>query len=159
MPLTNPDAAHAAAVTLRPVDRTNWRAVVALRITPAQQATVSDICHLLLLCHYEDMWQPLAVYREEEVIGCLIWGIDPADGSCWLRGVRIDQRWQGQGCGRAAVQAALDLLASAHGCRRFVLAYNPANTVARRLYQTLGFVETEERMEGEVVARLHRAGG
>ena len=63
MPLTNPDAAHAAAVTLRPVDRTNWRAVVALRITPAQQATVSDICHLLLLCHYEDMWQPLAVYR------------------------------------------------------------------------------------------------
>ena len=105
------------------------------------------------------MWHPLAVYREEEVIGCLIWGIDPADGSCWLRGVRIDRRWQGQGCGRAAVQAALDLLAAEQGCHRFVLAYNAANTVARRLYQALGFVETEERMEGELVARLHRAGG
>lgn len=58
MPLANPDAAHAAAVTLRPVDSTNWRAVVALRITPAQQATVSELSHRLLLCHYEDMWQP-----------------------------------------------------------------------------------------------------
>jgi diamine N-acetyltransferase len=138
------------------VDRTNWRAVVALRITPAQQVTISELSHLLLLCHYAEMWHPLAVYREEEVIGCLLWGIDPGDGNCWLRGVRIDQRWQGQGYVRAAV---LDLLASAHGCRHFVLAYNPANTVARRLYQTLGFVETEERMEGEVVARLHLAGG
>jgi len=36
----------------------NWRAVVALRITPAQQATVSELNHRLLLCHYEDMWHP-----------------------------------------------------------------------------------------------------
>ena len=144
-----------AAITLRQVDRDNWRAVVDLHITLAQQAMVSDVCRLLLLCHYEDMWRPLAVYRHEEIIGCLIWGVDPADGSCWLRGVRIDQRYQGQGYGRAAVQAALDLLASEHGRRHFVLAYNPANTVARHLYQTLGFVETDERMDGEVVARLH----
>jgi diamine N-acetyltransferase len=153
------NSGNPSAITLRPVDRDNWRAVVALHITPAQQATVSEVSHLLLLCHYEEMWHPLAVYREEEVIGCLIWGIDPADGSCWLRGVRIDQRWQGQGYGRAAVQAALDLLAAAQGCRHFVLAYKPANTVARHLYQTLGFVETDERMDGEVVARLHLASG
>jgi diamine N-acetyltransferase len=159
MQATSPNNLDAATITLRPVDRDNWHAVVALRITPAQQATVSELSHLLLLCHYEDMWHPLAVYREKEVIGCLIWGSDPTDGSCWLRGVRIDQRWQGQGYGRAAVQAALKLLAAEHGCCHFVLAYNPANTVARRLYQTLGFVETEERMEGEVVARLHLGGG
>ncbi len=148
-----------SAITLRPVDRNNWRAVVALRITPAQQATVSELSHLLLLCHYDASWHPLAVYRDNTVIGFLIWGIDSGDGSCWLRGVRIDQRWQGQGYGRAAVQAVLDLLAGEHNCRRFVLAYNPANTVARHLYQTLGFVETGERMEDEVMARLSLADG
>ena len=147
------------AITLRPVDRTNWHAVVALRITPAQQATVSELSHLLLLCHYDETWHPLAVYRDGTVIGFLMWGLDPNDGSCWLRGVRIDQRWQGQGYGKAAVQAALDLLASVHGCRHFVLAYKPANTVARHLYQTLGFVETDEWMDGEVVARLRLADG
>ena len=148
-----------AAITLRQVDRDNWRAVVALRIPPAQQAMVSEVSRLLLLCQYEDMWRPLAVYRNEEIIGCLIWGVDPANGSCWLRGVRIDQQYQRQGYGRAAVQAALDLLASEYGCCHFVLAYNPANAAARHLYQTLGFVETDERMDGEVVARLHLAGG
>jgi diamine N-acetyltransferase len=152
-------SANPSAITLRPVDRDNWRAVIALRITLAQQTTVSEVWRLLLLCHYDDLWHPLAVYRDAEIIGFLMWGIDPGDGSCWLRGVRIDQRWQGQGYGRAAVQAALDLLAAEQGCRHFVLAYKPANTVARHLYQTLGFVETDERMDGEVMARLHLGDG
>lgn len=158
MPPT-PANADPPIVSLRPVDHTNWRSVVALRITPAQQATVSELSHLLLLCHYDATWHPLAVYLNDTVIGFLMWGVDLNDGSCWLRGVRIDQRWQGQGYGTAAVRAALDLLAGEHACRGFVLAYNPANAVARHLYQTLGFVETGERMEGEVVARLQRGDG
>ena len=57
------------------------------------------------------------------------------------------------------MQAALNLLASAHGCRHFVLAYKPTLTVARHLCQTLGFVETDERIDDEVVERLHLVGG
>ena len=41
------------------------------------------------------------------VVGFLMWGIDDADGSCWLGGVLVDASQQGRGVGRAAVTEAV----------------------------------------------------
>jgi diamine N-acetyltransferase len=101
----------------------------------------------------------LAVYQEEEVVGFLMWAIDPADESCWLGGILIDRDQQGRGYGRAAVRAAIALLAREQGRRHFALSYNPANVAAQHLYQSLGFVETDEWDDDEVVARLHLVDG
>ena len=125
-----------------------------MEVTPAQQEFVTAVSRYLALCHYEGLWQPLAVCRDEDVIGFLMWAVDPVDGSCWLGGIQIDHRQQGQGYGRAAVQAALALLAGEFGHRHFALSYNPANVVAQRLYHSLGFVETGEWEDDEMVARM-----
>jgi diamine N-acetyltransferase len=45
-------------------------------------------------------------------------------------------------------------LLETQGCRSCALSYSPQNTVARALYQSLGFVETGEIEDGELVARL-----
>ena len=146
-------------ISLRPVDRDNWRPVVDLHVTPAQQDFVSEVSRYLLLCHYGGNWRPLAVYQGEEVIGFLMWAIDAADESCWLGGILIDRDQQGRGYGRAAVRAAIALLAREQGRRHFALSYNPANLVAQRLYLSLGFEETGEWEDDEIVARLHLADG
>jgi GNAT superfamily N-acetyltransferase len=78
----------------------------------------------------------------------------PADGSCWLGGVLIDQAYQGQGYGREAVRAAITKLSEDDGYEDFALSYSLSNTVAKHLYETLGFVETDEREGNEIVARL-----
>lgn len=83
-----------------------------------------------------------------------MWGIDPDDGSCWLGGILIDQRHQGRGYGRQAVQVAITMLAEMREQHDFALSYQPTNSAAKKLYQSLGFVETGEREDGEVVARL-----
>jgi len=152
--MSPPSSNATPAIVLRPVDRTNWRAVVDLEVAPEQQAYVAEVSRYLALCHYEEDWRPLAIYRGDDVVGFLMWAIDPADGSCWLGGIVVDRRWQGQGCGRAAVQTAVAMLAAEQGCNRFALSYDPANTVARHLYRTLGFVETGEWEDDEMVARM-----
>ena len=87
-----------------------------------------------------------------------MWAVDPADGTyCWLGGILIDQRYQRRGYGKQAVQAAIDLLAAEYGHQSFALSYQPANTVAKHLYATLGFTETEEWEDDEMVARLSLA--
>ena len=141
-------------VTLQPVNRTNWRAVTKLTVTDHQQVFVTTPCHYLALCAYDQLWQPLAVTLGEQVIGFLMWAVDPADGSCWLGGILIDQHYQGQGYGKQAVQAAIALLHSQHGYQHFALSYQPTNLVAKRLYAALGFVETAEWEGDEVIARL-----
>lgn len=142
------------AVIIRAVDGTNWRSVAALQVTEAQRQFVAEPSYYLALCAYGDTWHPLAVYFDETVIGFLMWGVDPADNACWLGGILIDQSQQGKGYGRAAVQAAMAQLQQAHGFQHFALSYQPANTVARQLYQNLGFVEGDEWEDDEVVARF-----
>ena len=81
---------------------------------------------------------------------------DPADGSCWLGGILVDQQHQRRGYGRQAINATLDLLAREQGFRAFALSYQPANLAARRLYASMGFVESGEWEDDGIVARLRR---
>jgi diamine N-acetyltransferase len=140
-------------VILRPVNGNNWRNIARLQVAEAQRQFVAEPCYYLALCCYGEVWRPLAVYLEEQVIGFLMWALDPADGSCWLGGLLIDQDYQRRGYGRQAVQGAIIMLAEEHGCQHFALSYAPNNS-AKHLYRQLGFRETGEWEDDEVVARL-----
>ena len=66
----------------------------------------------------------------------------------------VDQDMQRRGYGRRALQGAIGMLSELHGYKDFALSYQPANLVAKQLYSKLGFVETNEWEDDEIVARL-----
>ena len=142
-------------VSLRPVDAGSWRDVARLTVAPGQERFVAAPTYYLAFCAYEDVWNPMSVHDagSGEVVGFLMWGIDDADGSCWLGGVFVDAGHQGRGVGRAAIVEALRALQPRVDSAGFALSYHPENVVAKSLYSSLGFVETGEVDEGEVVAR------
>jgi diamine N-acetyltransferase len=142
------------ALTLRPVSKENWRAVAQLTVAPQQTAFVATPCYYLALCCYDDIWHPLAIILGDAVIGFCMWGIDPADQSCWIGGLLIDQHYQGRGHGKGALQAALMMLSEQYDHQVFALSYQPNNLTAKKLYASLGFRETGEWEDDEVVARL-----
>jgi diamine N-acetyltransferase len=144
-------------VILRPVSGDNWRDVAKLQVAESQRGFVAEPCYYLALCCYGRDWQPLAVYLGERVVGFLMWAVDPADESCWLGGILIDQSYQRRGYGQQAIQAAITMLAEEHGYQQFALSYSPDNA-AKHLYRRLGFTETNEWEGDEVVARLSLAG-
>lgn len=150
----HPIPPYANTVTLHPVTKENWRAVSALQVADDQKTFVADTGYYLNLCHYGGLWNPLAVQTGESVIGFLMWAIDDSDGSCWLGGILIDKRFQGMGYGRQAVESALDRLSKETGSTEFALSYLPSNTTARELYLSIGFRETGEKEDEEIVARL-----
>jgi ribosomal-protein-alanine N-acetyltransferase len=75
-----------------------------------------------------------------EVNGCLCgYGIlTVAAGEAHLLNVSIDAAWQGRGLGRVLVLHQIDLARSL-GARILLLEVRPSNTVARALYQSVGF--------------------
>ncbi len=143
-----------AQISLRPVNRDNWRDVAKLEVSETQREFVAEPCYYLALCCYGNDWHPLAICLEEQVVGFMMWAIDPADESCWLGGILIDQELQRHGYGRQAVQAAITMLREEFGHRDFALSYQPANLVAKTLYSKLGFIETNEWEDDEIVVRL-----
>jgi diamine N-acetyltransferase len=143
-----------AQVTLHPVDQSNWRAIANLKVFETQREFVAEPCSYLALCCYGQDWQPLAICLGDQVIGFMMWSTDPADGSCWLGGILIDRGMQRHGYGRQAIQATITMLNGKYGHRDFALSYQPANLIAKRLYSKLGFIETDEWEDDEIVARL-----
>jgi diamine N-acetyltransferase len=141
-------------LSLEPVTDDNWRDVAALEVAEDQKQFVAEPAYYLALCAYGRLWNPLAICLDGEVAGFLMWAIDPGDGSCWLGGILVNRQRQRRGIGRAAVKAAVRKLSAEHGCGEFALSYQPSNEVARGLYLSLGFVETGEHEDEEVVARL-----
>lgn len=144
-------------VVLRPVDASNWRAVADVAPRPDQARWVTPVTRYLCLCLYDRVWQPLAVEVDDVVVGFVMWGLDDAEGSHWIGGLVIDASHQGRGLGRATVTALLERFEGLDGHREAALTIAPDNSPARRLYASLGFVETGEVSEDELVARRPRA--
>ncbi|GAA2867503.1 N-acetyltransferase [Actinoplanes cyaneus] len=139
-------------IRLEPVTAANWRDCAALTVHEEQRAFVAEVSYYLCMCAYGDTWQPVAAYRGDEVVGFAIRAADD-DGSRWIGGLVVDARHQRQGIGRELVRQLRERLIAEPGTPNVALSYQPANTGARALYLSMGFVETGEREDDEVVAR------
>ena len=146
-------------VELVDVTADNWRACADLEVGEEQRAFVSPVARYLCLCHYGGVWHPLAVTSGDEIVGFAMWAVDPDDRSGWIGGLVVGRERQRKGYGRAAVLALLERLHREQGCSSAALSYAAENGPARALYRSLGFSETGEREDDELVARLSFGAG
>jgi diamine N-acetyltransferase len=145
-------------ITLTPVTSENWRDVAAVRATEAQSSWVADVTYYLCLSAYGNVWRSCAVLEGDAVVGHVMWGVDPEDDSHWFGGLVIDRERQGRGLGRATVEALLrfweqEPALSGTPYTQAALSVSPDNTAARALYASLGFAETGEMTDDELVMR------
>ena len=106
--LMQPSSLPAPHVSVEPVTSENWRAVAALQVKAEQREYVNPPVFNLALCQYSPSgWSPLAVRAGDQIVGFLMWAIDPEDASCWVGGVMVDATFQGLGYGRQAMVAAV----------------------------------------------------
>jgi GNAT superfamily N-acetyltransferase len=94
--------------TLRPLTRDNLWAVVELKRLPGQEAFVADNIDSIANASVEPTWVPLAVYAGEALVGFVMYGQYPPDtGAWWVIRLMIDRAQQGNGYGRAAMEAVI----------------------------------------------------
>ena len=109
---------------------------------------------------------PFGIYENDTLIGFLMIGYGTDDYWDDAPSVAIDnyslwrlmiaEKYQNKGYGREAVRLALEFI-NTFPCGKAEccwLSYEPENYVARHLYQSFGFVETDERDCNELIAVL-----
>ena len=101
---------------------------------------------------------PIGDLCGDDVVGFVMWAFDEEESSCWIGGLVVDRRGQGRGFGRAAMAALVGFLGGRAECAGTAVSYQSENAAARSLYASLGFVETGETADGEIVARLRPRG-
>jgi len=140
-------------VTLRPITWENFRTVLGLTLHPGQEKFVTDNAVSIAMAYVEPTFVPLAVYASDELVGFVMYGRHPKTGAWWVIRFMIDQKHQGKGYGRAAMEALIAMMAERVGCEKIVTSFVSANTVAANLYASLGFRPTSEIEDGEPLVR------
>ena len=106
------------------------------------------------------------IYNDDAPVGFLMIGFDVnsddadapkiAKGNYNIWRFMIDKKFQGKGFSKKAIELALEFINTFPcGIAQYCwLSYESDNYVARQLYQSVGFVETDEKGGEEIVAIL-----
>lgn len=140
-------------ITLRKIDESNFLDAFALKLGEGQEAFVSHPIRSLAQAYvYYSQCTPFGVYHGEDMVGyvMVIYDYDLEEYNIWH--MMIDEKYQGKGYGRAAMEQCLTYIAQKPfgASNRVVLTCNRENPNAIGLYKKLGFSETGNE-DGEEV--------
>ena len=141
------------AVTLVPVTRANWQAVIALRVDAEQADYLASNLYSLAEAYVEPACRPRAIVAGRTVVGFAMYEYVAAENAYNIPRFMIDAAWQGYGYGRAGLELLLDEIDQEHADAAVLISLRPDNDAARGLYARLGFVETGRRVHGEDIMR------
>jgi len=134
----------APVVTLRPVDRFNWKECAALSVRNDQSSMVGPNVRSLAEAHVRPESSPRAVYTTDgQMVGFVMYLRDLADGHYYIHRIMIDHRRQRAGYGYAALAAAIGEISRQPDYQNPVhLLFLLENADAERFYRRFGFEDT-----------------
>lgn len=140
-------------VHLTPITRENWQACCELSLPAEQQDFVASNLYSIAETQFYPTMQIRAIMTQANtLVGLAVYGISPSTGQYRVARLMIDQAYQGQGYGRAAMQAILAEAEALEAVDQVWLSYREHNHAARKLYQSLGFQEQSCDPNGRIVA-------
>ena len=152
-------------IRLRKVDLSNVWDITRLNVRDDQQSFVASNSYSIIEAFASresgHAALPFGLYDDDTLVGFVMFGYDYMDGDPEIaRGnylicrFMIDQRYQGKGLGKAALQACLRYLRTwpCGPATHCWLSYEKENTVAKAMYHEAGFRENGETSGEEIVA-------
>ena len=141
-------------ITLREITMDNFAECIGLRVAEAQKDFVAPNVYSLAEAKADGVSNPLGIYDGAQMVGFIMYDFEPEEDRGYITRLMVDARFQGRGCGRAAMQQVIDQLTAIPACREIQTSYAPANGIAECLYLDLGFEQTGEEIDGETVVRM-----
>lgn len=147
-------------VSLRAIDDANREAVLALRVSPAQERFVSNVAESLLEAAEEPGARALywAIYADETPVGFVMIA-DEVDGpeyiAHYLWKLLIDERYQRRGFGTATLDLIVDYFRGRPGVEVLRTSAGQGDGSPIAFYERYGFERTGEIVfDDEVKLRL-----
>lgn len=157
------------SLSIRPVTKDNWLELVKLKVLESQTHFVASNVYSIAEAQFGfdepdskghwDMY-PHGIYDGDTPVGFLMYGYNfsyPGFQAYIIR-LMVDEKHQAKGYGYFGMRSMLDIFRADPRIEAVGISYEPNNEVARKLYERIGFVETGEMLDGEVVAvyKIHR---
>lgn len=130
-------------ITLKEITRDNINEVLELKVSENQTAYVSSNGDSLAQAYvYPKTAYPFAVYEDSTIVGFIMMGYYEAKAYYTLWKFMIDARYQNRGYGRKALELGIRYLKDRFDVSEVYTGVVPGNTVAKGLYESVGFKDT-----------------
>lgn len=161
---TPPAVGPEAAVSLRELTADTFGAVLRLKVAPNQEGFVAPNAASIAEAHFSPRAWFRGVYAGDVPVGFVMVEVpdpaaaEPESTSWYLWRFMIAAEHQGKGYGRRALETLIDHLRTERGATELLTSCVPGEGSPCPFYRRLGFAETGEIDEGEVVMRLPLTG-
>ena len=134
-------------LSLREITGDNYFQVLELKISPEQEAAkfVSPVVRSLADAWYyreEGITYPKAIYAKEDLVGFIMYDLDPEEQQVFIWRFLIDQAFQGRGYGRQTIEAVVEMAKQQTQMTKVVADYVDGNELMKKILLDLGFEET-----------------
>jgi diamine N-acetyltransferase len=142
-------------VELREITSDNLQSILMLNVSHEQRNLVASNAVSIAEAHFAPNAWFRAIYANDEPVGFVMVADAIEEQSAWLWRLMVDARYQRSGYGRQALQMVIDRARATPGVRTMYLSYAPTDGNAGPFYRRLGFRETGEIDDGEIVMALY----
>lgn len=144
---------------MEPVTESTFDAVVDMKLPDEQYRFVApNVVSLAEAWLHAAHARPYALCEDDEPVGFMMFDWDEEARTLGIWRFMIALEMQHKGYGRKALEAAISLARKEGKFDRVRLDYVPGNEIAHKLYCALGFRETGEIEDGEIVMELPLGG-
>ena len=141
-------------VSFKEIDRDNFFDVIKLDVAEDQKSFVATNLFSIAQAKAFPECIALAIYDDNVLVGFMMYCIDMEDHEYWIYRLMIDAKYQSKGYGKAAMEKLIDIIKEDKEHHVLYLSFEPNNTLAKHLYETLGFKADGRVIEGEIDYKL-----
>jgi len=142
-------------VRLEKVTEKTFFPVVRMKVSPEQEKFVAaNVMSLAQAWLYYDFAKPFAILDDDTVVGFMMLDWNEEERLVGIWRMMIGQEHQRKGYGRSALEEVLKMVREAGEFDMVHLSYVENNAAARELYYSLGFRETGEKDDDEIIMTL-----
>ncbi|HEU5442111.1 MAG TPA: GNAT family N-acetyltransferase [Ktedonobacterales bacterium] len=152
--MSDATAAPGPNVTLREITKDTLYAILGLAVAPEQNIFVANNAFSIAQAHFEPKAWFRAIYADETPVGFIMLFDDAEKPEYFLWRLMLDARQQGKGYGRQAIARLVEYVRTRPNARELLVSYHPGDGSPRDFYLKLGFQETGQVEDDEVVLRL-----
>ena len=142
---------------LRKIDESNFIECFNLSLGEGQDRFVSHPIRSLAQAYvYYNQCTPFGIYSNDTIVGyvMVIYDYDEEKYNIWH--MMIDEKYQGKAYGSIAINLCIDYIKSKPfgSSNDVILTCNIDNSIAIHIYEKIGFKDTGERDDNELVMKL-----
>lgn len=132
-------------ISFQKINASNLADVQKISLHETQKHFIETVDDCLKEAATVEEWRPVAILANKEIVGFAMYGSFGPQKDTWIDRIMIDKKHQGKGYGRRAMLALMKRVVTEYDVSTIYLSLTEHNTVARKLYESIGFVYMNEK--------------